>query len=358
MNGKNDIVYSRVNLDELVAQRRPETRDIVERLGYITRDNVLLENMPSHRAAAVFNPAIAVNGDTLILYARVVLGYYKYISAIVSFETRLDKILSSGIEDEVYTAKPVILPSTIYDISGAEDPRIYEIGGKLLMTYTGRTRSYFSPEPSMERCLPVTAVKDREGWKRIHVYRFPPTFRRYIECDKDAYLVYSGGDYYFFHRPSTIDGSFYLAISKVDNIDLEAEEELREVIAGDTFELPLRAGFERKIGWATPPLKINRNKYIAFIHGVDNVIEAYRLFAVEIELGKSISVNAVTPTYIMEPKTIYEIYGDRPYTIFPCGLWSYRDKILLSWGAGDYTIGIGLINVDTLLEILDRGRIN
>ncbi|RUM47967.1 MAG: glycosidase, partial [Hyperthermus sp.] len=57
-------------------------------------------------------------------------------------------------------------------------------------------------------------------------------------------------------------------------------------------------------------------------------------------------------------KTLYEIYGDRPYTIFPCGLWQLNGKeALITYGAADYMAGIGLLNIDELKGLLDKGLI-
>ncbi len=60
----------------------------------------------------------------------------------------------------------------------------------------------------------------------------------------------------------------------------------------------------------------------------------------------------------MEPRTIYERIGDRPYTIFPCGLWPVnKEEYLISYGAADYTCGIGLLRLNDLQAELDKGRI-
>ncbi|RLF40478.1 MAG: glycosidase, partial [Thermoplasmata archaeon] len=61
----------------------------------------------------------------------------------------------------------------------------------------------------------------------------------------------------------------------------------------------------------------------------------------------------VTPYYIMEPKEIYEIFGDRPHTIFPCGAQKLDDKILLSYGAGDSVLAFGEVDVEELLSLLN-----
>lgn len=82
------------------------------------------------------------------------------------------------------------------------------------------------------------------------------------------------------------------------------------------------------------------------------------MFALELELKRDeIVVTAVTPSYIMEPKYPYEVFGDRPYTIFPCGLWKANDKCLISYGAGDYMVGIGEIDLATLYGLLNKGNI-
>ena len=67
---------------------------------------------------------------------------------------------------------------------------------------------------------------------------------------------------------------------------------------------------------------------------------------------------AVTPTYILEPKTPYEEYGDRPYVVFPCGLVKVsRDEAVVIYGASDYSVVFGLIDLNELMAHLDEGRI-
>ena len=59
----------------------------------------------------------------------------------------------------------------------------------------------------------------------------------------------------------------------------------------------------------------------------------------------------VTPYYVMEPRTPYEKYGDRPGVIFPCGAQRYgRDKLIVSYGASDSFIGFAEINLTELLS--------
>jgi predicted GH43/DUF377 family glycosyl hydrolase len=73
--------------------------------------------------------------------------------------------------------------------------------------------------------------------------------------------------------------------------------------------------------------------------------------------GDAVSVDAVTPTYIMEPRLEYEIVGDRPFVAFPCGAVRVDDDIIITYGAADLYMGIGVLRLDELMTELDRGVI-
>lgn len=356
------IFRQALGMYEAMEKRVFETEDIVRRLAVISNNHVFINNYPIINPAAVFNPAIIVEGDYAKIYARIILGYFLYVSAIVEINVPFNDLYSGNANMNHYSAQIIIYPSTKYDIWGSEDPRVYFIDNKYLMTYTGRTINYYNPAVRVERTLPVTAIRYRSNeWKKVHVYKFPMELRGHIISDKDAFLVKHNGRYYLFHRPHMDDESFYLTISKIDvnkdllSIDVEYP---REIIVRNTVEILRPSKFEEKIGWATPPIITGKNKVIAFVHAVDTEIKAYRMFALELELkNDEIIVTAVTPSYIMEPKYMYEVFGDRPYTIFPCGLWRVDDTYIISYGAGDYMVGIGEIDLSALYGFLDKGRI-
>lgn len=353
-----------IGFEEASLVRRFETRDIVRRLGVIAPNRVYMNNYPISNPIAVFNAAIAVSGDDAMIFARVIIGYYLYVSAIIAIPVPLEDIYSSSVNVNYYSGQPVIYPSTRYDVWGTEDPRVYEIDGELFMTYTGRTVNYFNPSIRKERTLPVTAVRRRNYhvWEKLHAYVLPPELRRHLISDKDSFLVKMGSQYLLFHRPHMDDEVFYLAVSRVPLRSLEGgggQRDPIEVIVEDTQWIAPPAPFEDKIGWATPPVKLSENRVVALVHGVDRELNVYRLYAMQLRLdSEGMVVEAVTPTYIMEPKKLYEIFGDRPYTIFPCGLWQVDEsRLLITYGAGDFMVGIGEIDLDELLGLLDRGRI-
>ena len=341
---------------EAASARRLETRDIVRRLGVISPERIAITNYPVARPLAVFNAALSIEKDTARIYARIIMGYYLYISAIAEIRVPLEDIDDGSVSRRNYTATIVVYPSTRYDIWGTEDPRVFRLDGKLYMVYTGRTVNYFGHGAERERTLPVAAVMEENGWTKKAVFVLPTGLRRHLISDKNAFLVRVGGDLLLFHRLHMDDDRFYLAVSRVEEPPHTCSSGVCEVEVRDTVWVLPQAPFEAKIGWATPPVEVSGDTVIALVHGVDRETGVYRVFAVKLRYSRrrGITVESVTPTYIMEPREIYEVYGDRPYTIFPCGAWRVdRDTVLLTYGAGDYVVGIGSLSINELIGMLE-----
>ena len=308
-----------------------------------------------------------MEGEYAHIYSRIIIGYYMYVSAIVKLDIPLEDIYSGAININQYSAKLQIIPSTRYDIWGTEDPRAYKIEDYTCMTYVGRTVYYFNPVHRKERTLPITAVRVRNGrwkaeWRKFYVHVLPQPLRDHVISDKDAFLYDDGGNVYFFHRPHLDDEHFYILVSRVDrNVLLEKLREAShiptEVVAKDPVWITRHAPFEEKLGWAAPPIEISKGEALVLVHALENEIMSYRVFAMLLELGKEITVKAVTPYYIMAPKTSYELYGDRPYVVFPCGCVMLDNKLIITYGAADLMTGIAEIELSELLSILDKGRI-
>ena len=348
--------------------REFKTIDIVKRLGVISPQRLHLKNYPISNPVTVFNSSIVMENSIVKVYARVIFGYYMYVSAIAVFELDINDILSGYVSTCHYSAELVIYPDTRYDFWGTEDPRVYRVKDFLFMTYCGRTINYFNPAIRVERTLPVTAISSNgRKWKKCCVFTLSRDLRKNVISDKDAFLHFYDNQIFVFHRPHMSDEKYYLTISKasVKSIDRciktlnDPNQGIEEVEVSDTNVVLEPAKFEVKLGWATPPIEVGSKEYIVLIHGIDKYIEAYRVFASLITFDNGIAkVKAVTPHYIMEPKAMYEVYGDRPYVVFPCGTVKIDDKLLISYGAADFMIGFGEIDISTLLSILDKHRID
>ena len=327
------------------AKRRFETVDLVERLVPITPDQIRITNHPIERPTTAFNPSLRLTEDGFRIYARVTLGYYTYASAVAEFDVPFEDLFSRRKRE--YPSRLVILPSNRYDFFGVEDPRVYEVEGRLYATYCGRAVGYFDSSVQVERTLPLTAVYCGGVWKKIAVFRMPEEFRSFVVSDKNAFMV-KARELFLFHRLHMLNDKFYLSVCKIPNRVLELEDHFEEIVVGDNVTvLEAMDEVESKLGWATPPLKID-GRFLVLIHAVDQKMKIYRVFATLLdETGR---FTAITPFYIMEPKESYELYGDRPYVVFPCGAALKDGYIYLSYGGADSVIGLGRISLDRLLE--------
>ncbi len=346
------------NVKEITSKRRFESRDIVKRLGSLPPVRVHIKNHPIDMPVTIFNAAAILRDDTVYVYARVILGYYMYVSAIALIRIPIHDLFNGAINTSHYAAEIVVYPSTKYDIWGTEDPRIVQIDDKWYLIYTGRTVNYFNPVIRRERTLPVIAVsKNTDGrrWEKLGAVVLPKLLRSHLVSDKDAFIVKANnGDLLVFHRPHLDDDTHHTIVSRIDGLP---EKGLEELEVKDSIAVLETAPFEVKIGWGTPPIEVGSGRYLTILHGVDKELEAYRAFAALIRYeGKEPVVEGVTPYYIMEPKELYEVYGDRPLTVFPCGFFKYDDKGIVVYGAADYVIGFGEVDINELVGIIESSK--
>ncbi|OYT40787.1 MAG: glycosidase [Desulfurococcales archaeon ex4484_58] len=340
-----------------------DVNDIVVRAGVISPDRIYLHNYPIQHPISAFNASVHDDSEYLHVYVRIILGYYMYVSSIIELKVPWEDLIYGYVDMNSYSGDIIVYPSTKYDVWGTEDPRVYNLDNQLFMTYTGRSINYFNPVVRKNRTLPVTAVYNAEDRAWYKKYVFIPSEEVFgnVISDKDAFLHRINNTYYLFHRPHLEGDTFHLLVSIVEQEKLlKTTNTLTEVIIDNAYEVLPLSEFESKIGWAAPPVPLNnKGDVIVFVHSVDRENIIYRLFAIELVLKREeIVVKAVTPRYIMEPKTPYEVIGDRPFTIFPCGALRFnKNHVLITYGAGDYMVGFGIIDLNSLLEELDRGRI-
>ncbi len=333
--------------------RENKTVDIVKRLCVITASRVHLKRYPVDNPVTIFNPSIVYEDHDIIIYGRIILGYFTYASAVAEIFVPIRDIYSNTFSGH-YTAEITVYPDNKFDMWGVEDPRVYDVEGKRLMTYCGRTVNYFNPSVRTERTLPVTAVLEKDRWRKICVFRMPEELRGFVISDKDAFIMKTRDGLKLFHRLHMRDEKFYLVVSDIPENVLELDE-FKEISVKNTSLALEPAEFEDKLGWATPPVEVDK-EYLVLLHGVDSEMKCYRVFAAL--LNEKGEITAVTPHYIMEPRENYEVYGDRPFTVFPCGAQIVDDKLLISYGAADSAIGIGEVDVSELMSILDSNRVN
>jgi predicted GH43/DUF377 family glycosyl hydrolase len=331
-------------IDEVVElERENKTVDIVKRLGILTANRVHLTNHAADNPVTIFNPAILVENDDLKMYARIVLGYFTYTSAVIELDLPISEL--DHLSEGHYSGRIAIQPDNMYDIWGVEDPRACIIRDKTVITYSGRTAKYF--ERGLERVLPTVTIREDSGWKKVRVFTVTG---EQIESDKDAFLADVNG-LTLFHRIHTQSDAYHCIINDIPVDVLNGNELVKSDLSNARIAMKA-ASFEDKIGWGTPPVKVGK-EYLLLLHGVDTN-QWYKVFAVLMDKNKKIT--AVTRCYIMEPRESCEVYGDRPFTVFPCGLCKVDDKLLVSYGAADFASGIGEIDLSRLMALLDKNR--
>ncbi len=353
------------NAKEASKIRKNECIDLVKRLGTLPPNRIHIRNYPVDTPVTVFNPTSILRGETLYIYARVILGYFMYVSGIIRAEIPVHDLYDDTINLAHYSTDLVIYPTTKYDMWGTEDPRVSEVLGKLVITYVGRNINYFNPAVRFGRTMPIVAeAVDEKGlhWIKKFALVLPEMMRKAMVSDKDSYVVETSGDEILvFHRPHMMDENYYLVISRADKeVFKRRPSEIEEVEVRDPKIVLLPADFEIKLGWAGPPIEVERDTFLTLVHGIDNQIEAYRAFAILIKYDKDVGprVISVTPYYIMEPKTSYEIFGDRPFVTFPCGMVKVdEERAIVTYGAADYVMGFGEIDLGDLLADLDKYRL-
>jgi len=325
--------------------RENKTVDIVKRLGVIAPRNIHLKGHPIDTPSSFFNPSFLIEDEKIILYGRVILGYFTYTSAIA--EVVIPHHDLKTISKHSYSAKIKIYPDNKYDLWGTEDPRVYVVNGEKLLTYCGRTINYFNKSIEIEKTTPLTAVYHNSIWRKNCVFKPSLELKEIVISDKDAFIVKTRKGLKLFHRIHIKNSGFHLVVSDIKE-DIWRNDKLREIEVENTRIIFEPKDFEDKIGWSTPPVEID-GIYIFFLHAVERELKRYKIFAVMID--EELELKAATPVYIMEPREIYEIHGDRPYTIFPCGAQLFDDKIILSYGAGDSLVAFGEVDLNELLSL-------
>ena len=222
---------------------------------------------------------------------------------------------------------------------GIEDPRITPYGDEYLIVYTG----YSNAGPLVR----LASTRDFETYERRGTL-MPPD-------DKDAALFPQtfDGRWALIHRPVA------LAPRQMAHIWLSWSPDLH--YWGDhTILIPAREGGwwdAQKVGLGPPPLRTDRG-WLLLYHGVRVTVAGaiYRLGLALLDLEDPVRVLARSSEWIFGPGAPYELAGDVPAVVFPCG-WTLeddRDTIRLYYGASDTTICVATASLRALLDWLER----
>ncbi len=327
--------------------REPHEEDIFERIVYIPPTRIYVVNHLKNRPVASFNPGAILENRKLKIFPRLVFDYYWYVSSIGVFELDIEDILSryrGGVYGENICTRIVVYPTNEFENGrGCEDPRAIVVGDEYWLLYT----AVKAGDPSTS--YPLTsmqgfAVLDRNMYlKRKTVFRVRIGDRAIYAYAKDSAFI-------------SIDGSRAIVVTRPMVRDLQicwrATVDVNEGIADiDSLEPVLATEeWEWKVGWSTNAIEIGSNEYLIGWHGVPNKDLSYRNgFAVLDREGRVLGIT----DYLLVPRTQFELYGDRPYVVFGCGLVKYSELLIWIGGVADTAIAIFATEIN---KVLDRIR--
>lgn len=280
---------------------------------------------------AVFNPGVVTfDGETLLL---VRVEDRSGLSRLTVARSR------DGFTDWVVEPARSLVPdlSSWTEKWGIEDPRITKCGDDYLIVYTG----YSGGGPLV--CLAST--RDFVGFQRHGVMQSPE--------DKDAALF-----------PRQINGRWAMLHRPVPNLArmgahiwMSWSPDLKHW--GDpTVLLAARDGGwwdANKVGLGPPPLDTPAGWLILY-HGVRTTAAGaiYRLGLALLDREHPERVIARGNEWIFGPSAPYEVTGDVPDVVFPCGwiLDDDGDTIRMYYGAADSCVAVATASLHDLLNFL------
>jgi beta-1,2-mannobiose phosphorylase / 1,2-beta-oligomannan phosphorylase len=293
--------------------------------------NPILRPIEEHdwESRQVFNPAaIYLNGKIHLLYRAIGNDNISRFGYAAS---------ADGFTIDERLPEPVFEPVADSEKNGCEDPRLSEVDGQLLMTYTA-LREY-SHIQAYQIALTSIAKQDfvEKKWN-WGTRRLP--FRGIRNKDAVIFPEKIGGRYVMLHR---IEPDLCIAYSD----DLVHWCDIMSVMT------PQAEGWDSgKIGVAGQPVKI-KDAWLVLYHGV-NVERLYSLGIALLDLAHPEQVLYRSKEHILAPNADYERFGKVPNVVFSCGNVVLDGRFFIYYGAADSVVCVATVELDNLLSLIHR----
>ena len=281
---------------------------------------------------AVMNAGAAIVGSETVLLCRV--EDRRGISHLTLARSR------DGVSNWVVDESPLLAPEPGHPAEawGVEDPRLTRVDelDAWVIAYTA-----FGPGGP---AISLATTRDFRSVERLGVVRAPE--------DKNGALLPRriGGEYVLFHRPVTVIGA------RAD-IWLSRSADLRSW-SSPVPVLDARTGGwwdSARIGMGPPPLE-TPDGWLVVYHGVRQTVAGalYRAGLALLDLDDPSVVLRRCSEWVLGPTESYEITGDVPGVVFPCGLVHSpaTDELRLYYGAADTCIALATASLSDVLDYL------
>ncbi len=290
------------------------------------------------QAAGTFNPAaIYEDGKVHIIYRA------QSINGISSFgyATSTDGFhIDENLDEPIYIPREPSEKAARPGNSGCEDPRITKIDDRFYMTYT----AYNGVNPPR---IALTTIAVSDFLKREWNWSIPKLISLPNVDDKDSCIVKGKvpGTFLAFHR---LGDSIWLDIRK----DLEFNKE--DYLAGVNIAGPRKKQWDNaKLGISAPPFETH-DGWLLLYHGVSYPANIYKVGAMLLDYTDPTKVLSRTDYPLFGPETPYELQGQVPNVVFPCGAVILKDTIFMYYGGADKVTGVATLGLKDLEDVLAR----
>ncbi len=231
-------------------------------------------------------------------------------------------------------------PALAYDGShpeeewGLEDPRVTYVPEleAWIIAYTA-----FGPEgPGVS----LAQTSDFVTFERLGMVIAPE--------DKNAVLLPRriDGEWILFHRPTSVHGADVWLSRSADLRSWRAPEMVMGRRPGGWWD-------SARIGMGPPPIETEAG-WLTVYHGVRQTVAGglYRAGLALLDLENPSVVLRRSEEWVLGPGADYEVSGDVPNVVFPCGLVHKEetDQLFLYYGAADTRIGLATASRAEVLE--------
>jgi len=284
----------------------------------LTDEPVLVPQGFGFEARSSYNPAaIIVDNEVWLFYrAEDWTGTGRWNGTSRIGLARSDDGLTFTREKE-----PVFYPEENYESpGGCEDPRIVEIDGQYIMTYTAYDGSV------ARLCIAVS--EDLKSWERIG-----PVIRTMQWSKAGAIVPQKINDRYYMYFGDT---SIYLAYSE----DLRSWRVLPRSVMD-----PRPGSFDSRLVEPGPPPIITEEGILLFYNSAD-YSNIYRVGAALFDINDPGRLLKRTDSFLLEPELSWEIHGQVPNVVFVEGLVEKNQRLLVYYGAADLYVGVACIDLE------------
>jgi predicted GH43/DUF377 family glycosyl hydrolase len=293
------------------------------------KNPILTANEWPYPAHAVFNPGAAlVDGETLLLVRVEDLRGFSHLTIARSVD---------GKTKWRVDVEPALVADKTHDEQrfGVEDPRIVwlEPLGEYAVAYTSFVRD--------ETVVSLATTADFKTFNR-YGRLLPPE-------DKDASLFPRkiNGRFALIHRP-IIRGEGHMWISFSPDLKYWGDHRLLLTTRPASWDV-------HRVGLGPPPIETAEG-WLVIYHGVRRTASGslYRSGLALLDLDEPWRVIRRSEDWVFGPRTYYEMIGDVPGVVFPCGfvLDEKTREFRVYYGAADSVVALATADFDDVLSYL------